>query len=38
MSTLVKDEDKYIKQWIEFHLNIGIKRFIIYDNSNKNTL
>ena len=32
MSTLVKNEDNYIRQWIKFHLNIGINRFIIYDN------
>jgi len=38
MSTLVKDEDNYVKQWIDFHLRIGITRFIIYDNSNSNTL
>ena len=38
MSTIVKDEDNYIKQWIEFHLHIGITRFIIYDNSTSNTL
>jgi hypothetical protein len=37
-STIVKDEDDYILQWITFHLSIGITRFIIYDNSNKNTL
>jgi hypothetical protein len=33
MSTMVYNEDNYIRQWIEFHLNIGISRFIIYDNS-----
>jgi hypothetical protein len=38
MSTLVKEEDNYIKPWINFHLGIGITRFIIYDNSNSNTL
>ena len=38
MSTIVKDEDNYIRQWIEFHRNLGITRFIIYDNSNKGTL
>jgi hypothetical protein len=37
-STIVKDEDKYIKQWIDFHFKIGVKRFIIYDNSVDNTL
>ena len=37
-STIVKDEDNYIKQWIDFHLKIGVTRFIIYDNSCNNTL
>jgi len=32
-STMVKNEDSYIKQWIDFHFHIGITRFIIYDNS-----
>jgi hypothetical protein len=38
MSTIVKDEDNYICQWIEYHKFMGIDNFIIYDNSNKNTL
>jgi hypothetical protein len=38
LSTLVKNEDAYIKQWIHFHLGIGITRFIIYDNSDCDTL
>lgn len=38
LSTEVKDEDNYIRQWIIFHLNIGITRFIIYDNSENNNL
>uniref|UniRef100_A0A6C0B8Y8 Glycosyltransferase family 92 protein n=1 Tax=viral metagenome TaxID=1070528 RepID=A0A6C0B8Y8_9ZZZZ len=38
LSTLVKNEDAYIKPWIDFHLGIGITRFIIYDNSDSNTL
>ena len=33
MSTMVHNEDNYIRQWIQFHKNIGIERFIIYDNS-----
>lgn len=37
-STLVKNEDNYIIQWIEFHKKLGVTRFIIYDNSNDNTL
>lgn len=32
-STIVKNENNYITQWIEFHKNIGVSRFIIYDNS-----
>ena len=36
MSTLVKNEDSIILQWINFHLNIGIDRIIIYDNSSVN--
>lgn len=31
-STMVKNEDNYIRQWINFHHNIGVSRFIIYDN------
>jgi hypothetical protein len=38
LSTLVKNEDAYIKPWIDFHLGIGITRFIIYDNSDSDTL
>ena len=37
-STIVKNEDKYIRQWIDFHSRIGVTRFIIYDNSNQDTL
>lgn len=36
MSTIVYNEDNYIRQWIQFHLNIGVTRFIIYDNSKIN--
>ncbi len=34
MSTLVKNEDNYLKQWIDYHLRLGVTRFIIYDNAN----
>jgi hypothetical protein len=37
-STIVKDEDNFIIPWIEFHLKLGITRFIIYDNSTNFTL
>lgn len=32
MSTLVKNEDDYLPQWIEYHRNLGVDHFIIYDN------
>lgn len=35
-STLVKNEDNYIRQWIDFHHRLGISRFIIYDNAEVN--
>ena len=33
---MVYNEDNYIRQWIKYHSNIGVKRFIIYDNSKIN--
>ncbi len=33
MSTIVRNEDEYIKQWIEYHTLLGVDKFIIYDNS-----
>jgi hypothetical protein len=32
MTTMVKNEDNYIRQWIDYHYKLGINRFIIYDN------
>jgi len=37
ISTLVKHEDNYLPQWIEYHMNLGVTRFIIYDNKNAPT-
>ena len=37
MSTVVKNEDEYIKQWIEYHTQLGVTRFIIYDNGKNDT-
>ena len=36
MSTLVKREDNYLPQWIEYHKQLGIEHFIIYDNVGSN--
>ena len=32
-TTIVKNEDDFILSWIDYHLRLGISRFIIYDNS-----
>lgn len=29
---IIKNEGKYIKEWIEFHLLVGIKKFYLYNN------
>lgn len=33
MSTMVQNEDNYIRQWIEYHSKLGVFNFIIYDNA-----
>jgi len=38
MSTCVKNEDNYILQWIQYHQSLGIKRFIIYDHKDGDSL
>lgn len=38
MSTIVKNEDAYIRQWIRYHQSLGVSAFVIYDNSNTGTL
>lgn len=32
----VKNEDSYIRQWIDYHHNLGVDKFIIYDNAGVN--
>lgn len=34
LCTVIKRDNKYIDEWISYHMNIGIKDFIIYDNNN----
>lgn len=29
---IVKDEDEYLEEWINYHLKIGVEQFFIYDN------
>lgn len=35
---IVKDEAPYIKEWIDYHLMVGVKRFYIYDNDSSDNL
>lgn len=30
---LTKDENKYLKEWIQHHLSIGVDHFYVYDNN-----
>lgn len=34
LTTMVKNEDNYIVQWIEYHLHIGFDKILVYDNKN----
>ena len=36
--TIVKDEAPYIKEWLDYHLMVGVKRFYIYDNESFDNL
>lgn len=29
---IIKDEEEYIKEWLDYHILIGVDRFYIYDN------
>jgi hypothetical protein len=32
---IVKDEDDYLEEWINYHRKIGVQHFFIYDNGSK---
>lgn len=32
---IVKDENEYLKEWMTYHIKIGIEHFYIYDNDSK---
>jgi len=34
---MVKDEDPFLAEWVEFHLNQGVEKIYIYDNGSKNS-
>jgi hypothetical protein len=35
--TMIKNEAKYIREWVEFHSLLGVHRFIIFDNESKDS-
>lgn len=34
-TTLFKDEERFLKEWLEFHRLLGIEHFYLYDNGSK---
>lgn len=32
---IIKDENEYLEEWINYHLKIGVEHFYIYDNGSK---
>lgn len=32
---LIKDENRYLKEWLDWHLNLGFEHIYIYDNGEK---
>ncbi|WP_432709309.1 glycosyltransferase family 2 protein [Pedobacter sp.] len=35
---IVKDENDYIAEWIDYHQKVGVEHFYIYDNGSKNPI
>jgi hypothetical protein len=35
---IVRDEARYVREWIEFHRLVGVERFFIYDNGSTDRL
>ena len=31
---LIKDEQRYIEEWIDYHLNLGISKFVLFEDYN----
>lgn len=38
LGAIVKDEDAYIVEWLEHHLDLGFDKVIVYDNGGSSTL
>lgn len=35
---IFKDENEYLQEWLEWHINQGVEHFYIYDNGSKETI
>jgi len=35
---MVKNESEYIKEWLEYHMLVGVDKFVIYDNNSDDNL
>lgn len=35
LCAIAKDEDRYLREWIDYHAMIGVERFILYDNESR---
>jgi hypothetical protein len=35
---IIKDENEYINEWLDWHIKIGFEHFYIYDNGSKITI
>lgn len=37
LCTIAKNENRYIKEFVDYHLNLGVNRIVIYDNNDINS-
>lgn len=35
---IIKDENEYLEEWMNYHLHIGVKHFFIYDNESSTSI
>jgi hypothetical protein len=32
---IIKDENEYLQEWMDYHRKVGVSHFYIYDNNSK---
>lgn len=35
---IIKNEAKYIEEWLEYHINLGVNKFFVYDNESQDNI